>query len=405
MKMIAHIAGVAVLALSVILCGCTPNPEKQRARETKLRQVCESQLSAASVSGNQKALNAAIDKANAKLKPEVALPLVQQTIDRMIALGHHRTVEQTIAYITSKPKLKKLHELALTSLLKNRIAAKDWEKLPESIIACATRLPENVSVPLLRQSFDAMKKNQQLDLMEKTSQQTYQAAINKPLVVRIATATWINASVSKDRTLLPARLEALLKDKVAPEQVGILFDRYFYNMIDALEIVKQLCAVGEQILSATKDESTLQSVKLKILDGAFLTENYDLAVQMLEQGIPGKDKEWHDTTLPKVKAHRALAQNKPLEAIEHFRHFMTEWKNAKQTEEFDPATGLAYSREWILGRNALRIAKIYGSIPDAENQKKAMAEASEYFKVALTKVDKDSQELKALTKEMKDAGL
>jgi hypothetical protein len=130
-----------------------------------------------------------------------------------------------------------------------------------------------------------------------------------------------------------------------------------------------------------------------------------LAVEMLEKGIPGKDKEWHDTTIPKVKAHRALAKNKPLEAIENFRQFMTEWKNAKQTEEFDPSTGMAYSREWILGRNAVRISKIYASIPDAENQKKALVEADDYFKEALTKVDKNSEELKALTKEIKDAGL
>jgi ABC-type nitrate/sulfonate/bicarbonate transport system substrate-binding protein len=176
-------------------------------------------------------------------------------------------------------------------------------------------------------------------------------------------------------------------------------------MIDSAEIVKQLCAVGAKILVCCKDESIIQSVKLKMLDGAFVAENYDLAVEMLEKGIPGKDQEWHALTIPKVKAHRALAKNKPLEAIDHFRQFMTEWKNAKKTEEFDPSTGIAYSREWILGRNALRIAKIYATIPDAEKQKETLVEANEYFKVALTKVEKNSEELKALTKEIKEAGL
>jgi len=272
-------------------------------------------------------------------------------------------------------------------------------------MTCVSRLPEDASIALVRQSFDVLKKNKQLDILDNTCPQVWRAATKKNDVIRMATSTWVDIGIAKDRTLLPHRLEVLLKDKISPDQVGILFNRHFYNMIDSAEIVKQLCVVGAKILGRCKDESVIQSVKLKLLDGAFIAQNYDLAVEMLEKGIPGKDKEWHDTTLPKVKAHRALAKNKPLEAIENFRQFMTAWKNAKKIEEFDPSTGLSYSREWILGRNAVRIANIYASLPDTENQKKVLAEANEYFKVALTKVDNNSDEQKALTKEIKEAGL
>ncbi len=405
MKRIVQGIGLCAAVMMVIFSGCKPSVEEQLAREAKLRQGCESQLSTAATGKDLAALNDAIDKAHAKLKAEVSVPMVQQAIDRMISAGHYDAVEQTAAYISSKKKLTHFQEMATATLLKNRMAAKRWDALPEAMMFCVNRLPEAVSVPLLRQSFDALKKNKQMDILEKACPQVWRASANKPLIIRTATSTWIDATVAKDKKLLPSSLEALLKEKISPEQVGILFDRHFYNMIDDKEIVKQLCAVGAQILAICKDESTIQSVKLKMLDGAFITENYDLAVEMLEKGIPGKDTEWHSTTIPKVKAHRALAKNKPLEAIENFRQFMTEWKNAKQTEEFDPSTGMAYSREWILGRNAVRISKIYASIPDAENQKKALAEADEYFKVALTKVDKNSEELKALTKEIKDAGL
>lgn len=405
MNRIVQGIGLSAAIMMVIFSGCTPSAEELLAREAKLRQACESQLSTAASGKDLVALNAAIDKAHAKLKPEVAIPMVQQAIDRMISAGNFDAVEKTMTTISSKKKLKNFHELATASVLKNRVAAKRWDALPEAIMACVTRLPEAASVSLLRQSIDALKKNKQLDILDATCPQIWRAAENKPQVIRVATSTWVDVGIAKDRKLVAPRLEALLKEKIAPEQVGILFDRHFYNMIDSTEIVKQLCAVGAQILVTCKDESTIQSVKLKMLDGAFITENYDLAVEMLEKGIPGKDKEWHSTTIPKVKAHRALAKNKPLEAIENFRQFMTEWKNAKQTEEFDPSTGMAYSREWILGRNAVRIAKIYASIPDADNQKKALAEANDYFKVALTKVDKNSEELKALTKEIKEAGL
>jgi hypothetical protein len=405
MNRIVQGIGFSAAIMMVIFSGCSPSAEELLAREAKLRQACESQLSAATSSKDLVALNAAIDKIHAKLKPEVALLMVQQAIDRMITAGDYDVVEKTMATIVAKKKLNKFHEMATTSVLKNRVTAKRWATLPEAIMACVTRLPEAASVPLLRQSVDALKNNKQLDILDDTCPQVWRVATNKPQVLRVATSTWVDVGIAKDRKLLPSRLEALLKEKISPEQVGILFDRHFYTMIDSTEIVKQLCAVGAQILAICKDEPTIQSVKLKMLDGAFISENYDLAVEMLEKGIPGKDKEWHDTTIPKVKAHRALAKNKPLEAIENFRQFMTAWKNAKQTEEFDPSTGMAYSREWILGRNAVRISKIYASIPDAENQKKTLAEADEYFKVALTKVDKNSEELKALTKEIKEAGL
>jgi len=405
MKRMIQGIGLCAAVMMVILSGCSPSAEELLARESKLRQACEAQLSTAASGKDLVALNTALDKAHAKLKPDVARLMVQQTIDRMISAGEYDAVEKTMAAMLAKKKLKNFHELATTSVLKNRIAAKRWDALPEAVIACVTRVPEVTSVPLLRQSFEALKNNKQLDILDNTCPQVWRAAANKYQVVRVATSTWIDVGIAKDRKLLPPRLEALLKEKISPEQVGLLFDGHFYAMIDSMEIVKQLCAVGAQILAVCKDESTIQSVKLKTLDGAFITENYDLAVEMLEKGIPGKDKEWHDTTIPKVKAHRALAQKKPLEAIKYFRQFMTEWNAAKQTEEYDPSNGLAYSREWILGRNAVRIAKIYASIPDVENQKKALAEADGYFKEALQKVEKDSAELKALTKEIKDAGL
>lgn len=405
MKSIVQGIGISAMAMGLLLSGCKPSAEEQLAREAKLRQACELQLSTAASGKDLVALNAAIDMAHAKLSPEGSLSLVQQTIDRLMGNGDYEVVEKVMASISSTITLKSFHEMATANVLKNRIAAKRWDSISEPIIACVACLPEVVCVALLRQSFEAMKKDQQIDLLDKTSQQVYRSVMNKPQVLRLATTTWIDVGLAKDRKLLPIRLETLLKDNIAPDQVGSLFDRHFYTLIDSAEIIKQLCAVGAQILVICKDESTIQSVTLKMLDGAFITENFDLAVEMLEKGIPGKDKEWHSTTLPKVKAHRALVQKKPLEAIENFRQFMTEWKNAKQAEEYDPSTGLAYSREWILGRNAVRIAKIYASIPDGANQKKALAEAKDYFAVAMTKVEKNSEELKILTKEIKEAGL
>jgi hypothetical protein len=405
MKRVMQGIGLGATIMLLLFSGCKPSEAELQARATALRQACETQLSAAAEAKDFPALKSAIENADAKLTSDVASSLVQQTLDRMISSGDYDGVEKTLAYVMSTAKLKAFHAMSTAIMLKNRLAAQRWGGIPVAIEACVTALPDAPCASLLRQSFDAMKQSQQLELLEKTSQKVYRMAANKPAVLSVATVTWVDAGIAKDKSRLPSYLETLLEDQVSPVQVGALFDRYFYSMISQHEIVKQLCAVGAKILAVCKDTPTLHSVKLKMLDGAFITENYDLVIEMLEQGIPGKDKEWHATTLPKVKAHRALAQNKPLEAIAHFRQFMTAWKQSKQTEESDPSSNLIYSREWILGRNAVRIAKLYGSLPDAENQKKTLVEADGYFKEALTKVAKDSAEFKALTQEIKDAGL
>jgi hypothetical protein len=100
-----------------------------------------------------------------------------------------------------------------------------------------------------------------------------------------------------------------------------------------------------------------------------------------------------------------MANGKNLEAIEYLRQFMTAWKNAKQVDEMDPSTGLVYNRDWILARNALRIAKLYAAIPDEVNSKKVTKEALDYFKSAQAQLKPESKEMAALKQEMKAAGL
>jgi len=71
----------------------------------------------------------------------------------------------------------------------------------------------------------------------------------------------------------------------------------------------------------------------------------------------------------------------------------------------DPSTGLVYNRDWILARNALRIAKLYASLSDEENRKKVMTEAGVYYKAAQDQVKPGSRELTAIQQEIKEAGL
>lgn len=393
-----------VMMMGVFL-GCTPSPEQVAAREAKTREACERQLSAAATAKSREALKKAIETTHAKVGATSAAPMIQQTLERLMGEGQYGLVEQATEAILSTKKLADLHVSAFATQFKGYTVSKEWSKLRSSIMRCATQLPEEAAEPLIGQIFSALKRDHHLDVLEKTSQQLYRETLNKPGLLRLGTETWVGLCIAKDRQLLPASLEALLADKVPAEQVALLLDRHFYELTESKEIMKKIGVLGPKILALTQNQATQASVMMRMLDSAFMLEDYDMAIEMLEKGIPGRDKEWHDTTLPKVKAHRAMAQNKPLEAIECLRQFMVAWKNAKTVDEMDPTTGLVYNREWILARNAIRIAKLYASIPDEVNQKMAMKEATEYFSVARSKLNPSSKEMTALTQEIKAAGL
>jgi hypothetical protein len=369
-------------------------------------QALSWQLDASIALKDAAAVQTNIDETMTLLKPEEAIAVLQPAFDGLIGSGQHALALALIAHIDSQKNASPLfREMTVTLTMRSVLATGNWGKVPASFQACVTQLPDDQLVRLMRTVFSTLQRNNRKDLIGQTSHFAVFSALDKTNAVNYAARVWVEDGVATDKKLLPERLDALLNAKVSPVQVGNLFDRYFYEMVDRLDIIRQLCAIGERILAVCSDENTVCNIKVKVLDGAFIVDNYDLAIHMLEQGIPGKDKTWHDMSLPKVKAHRALAQKKPREAVQYFREFMNAWIQSKQEEEYDPTSGIAYSRAWILGRNANRIANILDAIPDKPEAEKARAEARDYFKTALEKAKNDPDAMKLLKEETKGLGL
>jgi len=369
-------------------------------------QVLNWQLNTALTLKDFAAAQTHLDSLMAALKPEEAVPLLQQALGNLVDSGQHLEARELIRHLEGKKPTDPLYSNMIATLsLRCVLLANDWANVTSSFNACVAQLPDEQLLKLLRMAFSTLQKNSKPDLVEQTSKQVIFNAIDKTNSVNYAARVWVEAGVASNKKLLPERLNALLNAKVSPVQIGNLFDRYFYEMVEDRDVIRSLCALGDRLLSVCSDEATVNTVKVKVLDGAFITDNFDLAVSMLEQGIPGKDKIWHDMSLPKVKAHRAMAKKQPREAVQYFREFMNAWIVSKQEEEFDPTSGIAYSRDWILGRNANRIANILDSIPDKAESAKARAEAKAYFISALKKAATDPEALKLLKAETKDYGL
>jgi len=346
-----------------------------------------------------------LDSLVSALKPEEAVPLLQQALGTLIDSGQHLEARELIRHLESKKPTDPLYSNLISTLtMRCVLLANDWANVIPSFNACVAQLPDDQLLKLLRMAFPTLQKNKP-ELVEQTSKQVIFNATDKTNSVNYAARVWVEAGVAANKKLLPERLNVLLNAKVSPIQIGNLFDRYFYEMVEDRDVIRSLCALGDRLLAVCSDEATVNTVKVKVLDGAFITDNFDLAVSMLEQGIPGKDKIWHDMSLPKVKAHRAMANKQPREAVKYFREFMNAWIVSKQEEEFDPTSGIAYSRDWILGRNANRIANILDSIPDKAEADKARAEAKAYFITALKKAATDPEALKLLKAETKNYGL
>lgn len=369
-------------------------------------QVLDWQLTASLAQNDTAAAQADLDAIMAQLKPADAIALVQPALVRLIDAGQHDLASGLTKHISEKKPSEPLYrDLTVTLALRCVLATSNWQTFPDAFQACVAQLPDDQLLKLMRTAIAALQKNSLKELVEQSCKQVVFNALDKTNTVNYSSRIWVESGVATDKKLLPERLDALLNAKVSPIQVGNLFDRYFYELVNNLDIIRSLCSIGERILTMCSDETTVNNIKVKVLDGAFIVEDFDLAVQMLEKGIPGKDKAWHDMSLPKVKAHRAMAQKKPREAVQYFRDFMNAWITSKQEEEYDPTSGIAYSREWILGRNANRIAGILDSIPDKAEADKARDEAKAYFKIALEKAKNDADAIKLLTEETKKMGL
>ncbi len=369
-------------------------------------QVLNWLLNSAFARADLNAVKSCIDDIIRLTPPGVAVSLLQDTLSGQISAGQHALVTPLIAYLDQKTPGDPAYR-QLTALLNMRIilATGNWPQYPRAFDTCVAQLSDAQLQPLTRQIYGTLQKADRRDLLEQSSKQIIFNATTKTNSVNLAARVWVESGIAVDKKLFPERLSALLDAHISPVQVGALFDRHFYDMVNDLSIIRSLCTLGERILAASNDENTVNNLKVKILDGAFIVDNFDLAVQMLEQGIPGKDKLWHDMSLPKVKAHRALAQKKPREAVAFFREFMNAWLSSKQEEEYDPTSGIAYSREWILGRNANRIANILESIPDQAEAAKAREEAKAYFRIAVKKAAADPEAAKLIKEETKNMAL
>lgn len=328
-----------------------------------------------------------------------ALEILQRGVDTLINRKDidvvDKILEKSSKIITSDTQTRDF----LLYLKMRLFAVKGkWSEFQRDFPVAARQLDDVLLERLIHRELPASKKNGQTAVSDSICETVINEFSSKSRSMSEAARIWVANAADFQPEALPDRLSVLIGKKMSADFVGNLFYRYFYNVIDNPAIVGEMLSVGERILPAASDEGTRGSIRTLLLDASFVLNDFDAALRYLEQGIPDQTKSWHDMAIYKVKAHKALAENKPREAVEFFRKFMTVIAVGEEQEQVDPSTGVVHTKEMILGRNAKRIGDILAAIPDKDGAKAAYDEARAYYRKTIdSKPDEDT--LKVAEKE------
>lgn len=162
-----------------------------------------------------------------------------------------------------------------------------------------------------------------------------------------------------------------------------------------------------ETLSPSCSPSEALALRERQLDAHFLVKDYDGTIAMLEAGLAGRSTNWIAGTIAKLRAHKAVDLQQWNEAIKQFGIFGQCLLNESEDEpaDCDPATGVVYSREWMVAKNYNRCAGLYAKLLDRPSALRMLNLAKEYYVKALDKAKDDPKSLAVLKAEVKPLGL
>ena len=275
-----------------------------------------------------------------------------------------------------------LRQTAASYTLLAKAGTGDWDGVRASLPAALESLPERNLQTMLSNLFGiARRQNADVDAIADTVLHA-DACKGYTGVRNTAAREWVAAGVKADKTCLPDRIAAIRALGIPPQTVLSNISRHFYDVMDDVEIVRKLIAELDAVRPLLDDDSRRNSVDSLLLDAAFIVEDYERVLAIIETGIPDRDEAWHNMTRTKIKGHIALQKGNVDEAVKNFRAFM-DIVAASSENTPDPSSNVVYTPTMILGINARRIGDIYKDAGRADEAAKAFAEARGYYEKAL----------------------
>lgn len=361
------------------------------------RSFVEWSINAAIDAGDDARVAAAAESLFATAPSDDATEILRRSMETLVSRGKTDLLADIIARagksVTSDPATRDL-----LAIMRIRLAAlqSKWEALPDAFAAASTLSDKDLHYAL-RSAIPLAAKADRLATVDAICGPIACAQTSNTMSRGYAARQWIDSAAKTDLAEVPTRIETLIASSLKTSDISSVFLRHAYDDVDDIKFTSTMKAIAERII-ALNGEDARTSLRTILLDYSFLLEDYDTAISILEERVSGYDDNWHNMALSKVKAHKALKENRPLEAISEFRKFMAIIETSDE-ETSDPSTGVVHTRDMILGRNAARIGDIYAGIPDTEKANAAYAEAREYYKTALEKA-KDEKTIEVIKREL-----
>ena len=347
------------------------------------RTFTEWNINAAIEAGDDARVIAAAEKLIAMAPEGDAAEILRRALESLITRGKNDLLADIISRagksVTSDEATRNL-----VSVMRLRILAIQgkWDDLAAAF-ASTTTLPDKELNYALRSTIPLALKAERFATIDAICGKIATDPNSGRMAAGYSARQWVSSAAKTDVAKVPERIEALLGGATQQQEISSIFVNHAYDNIDDPSFATPMRSIAERLLAASPDNSR-SSIRTVLLDFSFILEDYDTALNLLNEGFSGYDENWHTMAISKVSAHKALKEGRKLDAIRDFRKFMSVIQ-VSQEDTSDPTTGVVHSREMILGRNAARIGDIYASIPDPEKAAEAYKEARDYYATALEK--------------------
>jgi tetratricopeptide (TPR) repeat protein len=271
----------------------------------------------------------------------------------------------------------------------------DWETLTQQMEARGAELGDAALRQVLRGAVDRADAAGRRDVSERLARYVLTSCGQAEGSCRAAVGVLVDhAMLAGGIDAVVTTLSDLRRDGIPLAYLEQPVNQHFYDTMqkggaEAREAMLQL--VEALLASLPASDRKIEQFRGLLMDGAVMNDDYRRALAVLEGGFRADDKDWHAMALNKVRAHLALVEGRPEEAVRRFRAFMDHvatWT----TPTTDPSTGLRHTREMSLGFNGKRIADILASMNEAEEAAKMYAEARRHYEAALAEFKETDKE-------------
>ena len=348
-----------------------------RIRAAATEWVASGCLAAGNGDGALEAINTAI----ADFPADVAAPMAQRFAQNALSRKNVAMAEGIVEAMVARSSDPEFQKVAQALKLRIFAAKEDFASAVAAIPALADVLPDSSFSQGITELFRAAEAAGNSEAIDKIAETVVLdgkfAAL--PLTRLNAARKWIAFVVDGDAdkiALYPERFTKLMQMNLPPSQLCSIFSRNFYKIIDIPAVLREMASICKVLREQVVEKGDAETLKSYALDAAFILENYDEALAVIDGGVADRDDSWHSMTRAKILAHKALAEGRAADAVANFRKFMD---LLPDEEQHDPTSGISFSRDTIVANNEKRIGDIWTKAGEPEKAAAAYAAAREAY--------------------------